>query len=185
MAKLTTCKSYGKEVAKAAKICPHCGAKLRMGLFTKILLASVFLGIALMLSQPSKEERAAKQTQIISELESATAADISPQGELAKAFSFNSEYTNVQRENLENDIKGKIVQWTLPLYEVKKNDSGYTLQTSDTNNTVGVFARVHIREESERDYIESLKTGASITLKGKITGTFLRNIELKPAIVIR
>lgn len=29
MSKMTTCKTCGKEVAKSAKICPHCGAKLK------------------------------------------------------------------------------------------------------------------------------------------------------------
>lgn len=36
MSKLTTCKTCSKEVAKSAKSCPNCGAKLKMGFFKKI-----------------------------------------------------------------------------------------------------------------------------------------------------
>lgn len=38
MAKLITCKTCGKEVAKSAKKCPHCGARLKMGFFQKALI---------------------------------------------------------------------------------------------------------------------------------------------------
>lgn len=38
MTKLTTCKTCEKEVAKSAKSCPHCGAKLKSGWFAKIVL---------------------------------------------------------------------------------------------------------------------------------------------------
>jgi hypothetical protein len=41
MAKLKPCKTCGKEVAKSAKKCPHCGQKLKMGFFMK-----AFIGIA-------------------------------------------------------------------------------------------------------------------------------------------
>jgi len=35
---LTTCKTCSKEVAKSASKCPHCGAKLKMGIFEKVLI---------------------------------------------------------------------------------------------------------------------------------------------------
>jgi uncharacterized protein (UPF0212 family) len=35
---LTTCKTCSKEVAKSASKCPHCGAKLKMGIFKKVLI---------------------------------------------------------------------------------------------------------------------------------------------------
>jgi hypothetical protein len=38
MSKMKPCKTCSKEVAKSAKSCPHCGAKLRMGFFPKFLL---------------------------------------------------------------------------------------------------------------------------------------------------
>jgi RNA polymerase subunit RPABC4/transcription elongation factor Spt4 len=38
MSKLKVCKVCHKEVAKSAKTCPNCGAKLKMGLFTKLII---------------------------------------------------------------------------------------------------------------------------------------------------
>jgi len=35
---LTTCKTCSKEGAKSASKCPHCGAKLKMGIFEKMLI---------------------------------------------------------------------------------------------------------------------------------------------------
>jgi hypothetical protein len=41
MAQLKACKTCTKEVAKSAKVCPHCGAKLKMGFFKKSILGLV------------------------------------------------------------------------------------------------------------------------------------------------
>lgn len=35
---LMSCKTCSKEVAKSASTCPHCGAKLKMGVFEKVLI---------------------------------------------------------------------------------------------------------------------------------------------------
>ena len=38
MSKLVNCKTCEKEVSKSAKKCPHCGAKLKMGFFMKLII---------------------------------------------------------------------------------------------------------------------------------------------------
>jgi len=38
MSKLQACKTCSKEVAKTAKVCPHCGVKLKMGFLKKAIL---------------------------------------------------------------------------------------------------------------------------------------------------
>ena len=47
MDQLTTCKTCSKEVAKSASKCPHCGAKLKMGVFDKVL---ILLGVFFVMS---------------------------------------------------------------------------------------------------------------------------------------
>jgi len=48
---LTTCKICSKEVAKSASTCPHCGAKLKMGVFEKVLLLiGVFFVVSIILA---------------------------------------------------------------------------------------------------------------------------------------
>ncbi len=46
LAKLKNCKTCGNQVAKSAKRCPHCGEKLKMGIFMKGLIG---LGILILL----------------------------------------------------------------------------------------------------------------------------------------
>lgn len=47
MDQLTTCKTCSKEVAKSASKCPHCGAKLKMSVFGKVL---ILLGVFFVMS---------------------------------------------------------------------------------------------------------------------------------------
>ena len=50
---------------------------------------------------------------------------------LSEIFGIMSKYTNLQRDEAEKEIKGAIVQWTLPVYEVRRiNEKHYKIQTS-------------------------------------------------------
>ncbi len=42
MANLKPCKTCSGEVAKSARVCPHCGVRLRMGIFKRLFLGGVF-----------------------------------------------------------------------------------------------------------------------------------------------
>ena len=54
------------------------------------------------------------------DIANATPSALTPSGELYETFHIGTNATDVQRENLETKIKGQIVQWTLPVYEVRK-----------------------------------------------------------------
>ena len=119
-------------------------------------------------------------------------SDIKPDGELYNIYKYGSNYTDVQRENKINEIKGKIVQWSLPVYEVRREENIYIVTTSErsgflfSGNYV-VSTKIHLspRSSQEREYIESLKTNDMITIKGKIKGiSFPRMIEIEPTIVV-
>jgi uncharacterized protein (UPF0212 family) len=184
MAKIKPCKSCGKDVAKSAKNCPHCGQKLKMGLMMKAFLGSVGLIVILMIMRPSEEEQAAKAQKQIAEIESATASDLTS-SELAGIFSMFSRFTDVQRENKEKEITGQIVEWSLPIYDVTKTGDGYKVQTKSTDWAVGTFLQVLPRNDDERSQIESLTEDDQIQIKGKITGTSMRNIKIDPAVLVQ
>ncbi len=61
MSKLISCKSCGKEIAKSAKSCPHCGAKQKPGCF-RIALAVflIFIGIGLVAGAMSANDEPTK-----------------------------------------------------------------------------------------------------------------------------
>jgi hypothetical protein len=60
-AKMHACKICSKEVAKSAKVCPHCGAKLKMGFFKKAFLGIVgfIVLIVIIVSLGSKDSKPA------------------------------------------------------------------------------------------------------------------------------
>ena len=87
------------------------------------------------------------------------------------------------------ELKDKIVQWTLPVFEVSKlSENKYKIQTDSGTlfgtKYVGTFTVVYTQNENEVRFIENLKTGSNITIKGIISDTFMRNIEIEPAILI-
>jgi uncharacterized protein YecT (DUF1311 family) len=64
MAGLTNCKTCGKEVAKSAQSCPHCGQKLKSGVLAKIFLVILgFVFIPFLFSSLPKEQRATQNAE--------------------------------------------------------------------------------------------------------------------------
>ncbi len=184
MSKLTTCKSCGKEVAKSASKCPHCGEKLKMGLFMKLLIAAVVIGVVSAVMAPGKEDK----LKLLKEMAAAQPAAIDPHGELADIFTLGSKYTDLQRESKEKELKNKIVDWTLPVFEVKlinKDSKIYKVQTSSQGHNVGTFVRIQALDEGDENLLANLKTGDMIHFKGKITGTSIRNLDIDPAVLVR
>lgn len=130
-------------------------------------------------------EASAKETQDqIAALHNASPSDLSPSGDLEAKFEIMSDYTDVQRDNTEKEITGKVVQWTLKVYEVRKSNDYYRITTSGPNQ-VGTFISLYPQSTDEFTYIESLKTGDRITVRGYITGVTMRNIDIEPAILVR
>jgi len=180
MSKLIECKTCGKEVAKSAKKCPHCGKKLKMGLIPKMFIGLAVFGLILAVAAPSREDEAKSRTKIAN-----AQVEKVDTYELAQIFNMMSEHTDLQRDNKEEEIKGKIVQWKLEVYEVSKvSDGVYRIQTSSSSNMPGTFLKIYARNENEKNKIESLKTGSYITAKGKVDGTLMRNIEVEPAFLM-
>lgn len=141
-----------------------------------VVIAVVVIGIGAAVGTSREDE--------IKKLEKAPVSNLSPNGELAQVFSVLSEYTDVQRENLEKSIKGKVVAWKLPVYDVRKAGDKYRIQT-DNINYVGTVITLIPRNEEERKFIESLKENNIIPVKGIISGvTFTRHLEIEPAILL-
>lgn len=179
-AKMKTCKACSTEVAKTAKTCPKCGAKLKVGFLPKLLIALVGLAILGVAAMPSKEEQQAA----LKEIQTAEISDLSPHGELAAIFNLMSKHTDLQRENKEKEITGKVVKWTLPVYEVSKRKDGvYQIQTRTTSDTVGTSISLHTRSDAEKGKVEALTTGDLVSIKGRISGVTLRHINIEYAII--
>jgi hypothetical protein len=114
----------------------------------------------------------------------APVSEITPEGELAQIFSLFSDATEVQRTEKEHQIKGKIVQWRLPVYDVTKRSDFYVIQTKSRAGTVAAFCYVRASDEATKRYLLSLKENDYVTCKGEIAGTTMRSIDIKPAVLL-
>ncbi|MEO7928116.1 MAG: lysozyme inhibitor LprI family protein [Gallionella sp.] len=109
---------------------------------------------------------------------------LSPTGELAAIFNLMSNNTDLQRENRIKEIKGQVVEWTLPVYEVEKDGNDYKVQT-EAGDAVGTFIYISPRNDQDKVVIEGLKTGSQISIKGIIKDDFMRNLVIQPAILFQ
>jgi hypothetical protein len=114
------------------------------------------------------------------------AADGPSAAELAPIFELGGKATDLQREEKEKAIKGKVVDWKgLKVYEVgKSGDKCFKIQTSTAANAPGTFTKVCPDDETMRAKIAALKTDDLINVRGVIEGVSMRNINLDPAMVI-
>lgn len=212
MATLIYCSTCGKQISSNAKSCPHCGELSKKTSLLSNKVYGVFWGVIILIAiistvksvnnpqlhvAPVIEEAAtAPLTEIVNEapnvpqvpsdpfteLENESPSDLVPQGELANMFNLGSDNTDLQRENKLKEITGKIVQWQLPVYEISKSDDEYKVQTSG-GDVVGTFIYITTRNDQDKQIIEALKTGDTISFKGRIYDTSVRYLEIKPAIL--
>lgn len=191
MGKLKACPACGKDVAKSAEMCPHCGKNLKSGLFVKLFFGIIVLAFLGDKFGPGEEGKARHEKDVVQQFSSsldsianAQPTDISPSGELSQAFTLMSDYTNVQRDNMEEEIKGNIVQWSLPIYEVsKRSKNKYRVQTLASSGNIGTSLTLYTRSPEESAYIERLQIGGIISFKGRITGITMRSIDIDPAVL--
>lgn len=161
--------------------------KKGLGLGVWLLIGVVAIAAALMLVGKSNNN-SAKPTDPLAELVGAAPSALRPEGELSEMFSFGSKNTDLQRENKLKEITGQVVEWTLPVYEVKRSGAAYKVQTSTKvgifgDSLLGAFVYITPRSAEDQQVIESLKTGDVITFKGRIAGVSLRSLDIKPAIL--
>lgn len=119
----------------------------------------------------------------LDELYNSPASNIDP-NQLAPIFRLGSDYTDLQREDTLEEIGGKVVVWTVPVYEIKRKKDGAYSILSAGDNGLNVEITLTVRSDEEKKYIHSLKTGNRLTIKGVLNGkTFLRALEISPAII--
>lgn len=110
-------------------------------------------------------------------------------GDFVKTL-FGRDSTNLQRENARERIKGKVVQWSLAVSDIRRSEGDtYEIQTKIAGfDWVSVVVMITARNEHDRQFLASLKIGDPFTFKGVIktfTDVFsLSSVEIKPAILM-
>ena len=100
MSDLKNCKSCEKEVSKKAKVCPHCGVKLKMGKMMKLIIGVGVIIVAGAVFGLTDEEKAAKMADTLNITANAQASNLAPSGNLASHFALNSKNTDIQRSSV-------------------------------------------------------------------------------------
>lgn len=158
----------------------------KLGVWMLVVWVLIACASALVTSGTKENDDTPKQTLAsvskLDELAVVSATTLSPTGELAAMFNLMSDNTDLQRENKLKEIKGKVVEWSLTVYEVEKDGDGYTVQTK-AGNDVGTFIHISPRNAQDKATIEALKTGSRISIKGIIKDDLMRNLVIKPAIL--
>lgn len=117
-------------------------------------------------------------------LKSAQAVSLKPTDELVSALSIFSSYTDVEKDRIKDEMRGKIVQWTLPVWNVSKSgDDGYIIQTSSSAG-IGTFCKVEPADHDQAKIITMLRAGSPVTCKGAVSGFTLGSVNISPAIVV-
>ena len=142
--------------------------------------SAALLVVALLACNKSKAQTAKE----VAELKAATPVEVDP-ATLHKMFRFDSDYTDLQRDEMEKQIKGRVIEWKgMSVYEVSKSGSCYRIQTeSGASSFPGSTIKACPPEGITDQLAASLQTGSMINVKAKIDGVLLRSIELEPAIV--
>lgn len=147
-----------------------------------IVIAVIFIALIVygMVSKISGDNQ-------VQELQSAPVSTLKPTGELAEVFGFGTDFTDIQRENKLKEIKGSVVAWQLPVYEVKRDGEHYRVQTQNPKTfgqneaVVPTIISITPLSAEDKSLIEAMKTGDIISIKGRIADVKLRHIIINPA----
>ena len=142
--------------------------------------------------EPSESAAAQEPAFTLADLEAGKPVAVTPE-QLAEAFALGSTSTDLQRELLEKEVAGQVVEWDLQLYEVSLEGDLYTVSTqpvpvedTDTVNLIRIIAMVRARNGEEEAYLRAVKTGDPIRVRGRVTGIALRTaVVLEPAVVVK
>lgn len=111
----------------------------------------------------------------------------------AGAFSLGSTATGVQREALERQLTGAIVEWELRVYDVSLEEHGRFKVVSEpiagddaeAVEMMRVVALVTPRQAGDEALLRSVKTHDHLRIRGRVQRVVLRTIiAIDPAIVI-
>jgi len=177
--KLKPCKNCQKPVTRQEKICPYCGQKLKNGYYPKLIIGFMLLILLSTLAIPTKSNLEKERQKIAT----AVADQLDPH-ELANIFNNRNEHTQSELLNKEKEITGKIIEWQLKVFVVTKTPDNYRIVTHPTIETPGTLLTVYPQSDEEPKYLEGLKAGHKIKIKGKIAGTLQGRIKIDPAFLI-
>ena len=173
--KMTTCRTCDKEMAKAAKVCPNCGAKNKKPFFTKpwfIAIVVVFIIGAV----ASGGKSGSTNTNKVANKANSDASEV--KDTVAESTAPTVEYTSYTVDDLmaqlegnalkaSNDHKGENVRITGKLGVIDSSGKYITLYPDTDFAIIGV--QCYIKNDDTKAKVAELSKDSLVTLTGKIT----------------
>jgi hypothetical protein len=139
--------------------------------------------ISLILSSFTSGGGEGNQSVNISDIRKAEPESRMPSAELIDALSWTSDLTSVEKSRIKDEMRGKIVQWSMPVWNVTKDgDDNYVVQTA-SGSGVGAFCKV-TGSDQDQSFVKELKAGQFVTCKGPVSGYTLGNVNISPSVLL-
>ena len=124
-------------------------------------------------------------------IEKAPRSELQP-ATVAEAFALNTKSTEVQREMLEKDLIGHVVEWELQVYEVALDNGRYKVTSqaipvkdADAVPLLRVQANVLPQNEADAALLQAVKTDEVIRIRGIVQEIRARTVvAIVPGIVV-
>ena len=129
--------------------------------------------------------------------EAIAALDAAPRSELtaeavAEAFALGSRATDVQRDLLQAELVGHVVEWNLPVFDVALAEGRYRVTSqalpitdADAAPLLRVVAFVLPRNEADDALLRAVKTGDVVRIRGQVQEIRLRTVVVVvPGVVV-
>ena len=176
---LRMCRSCGADFAKTVKACPHCGKKVQSGTLLMLIVGLGCLAMVAALALPVNEGQS-DDMKLISE----ALVDQINAAELATVLGNKNSLNDPETRNKVKEITGKIVQWDLEVFVSTQTADYYQMVTTPTAGVPGTLLKIYPQDNQQKNYLESIKPGNTIKIKGKISGLQQGRIKIDPAIII-
>jgi Tfp pilus assembly protein FimT len=176
---LRMCRSCGADFAKTVKVCPHCGKKVQSGTLLMLIIGLGCLAVVAAFALPVHKGQSDEMKTI-----SVAAVDQINAAELAAVFGNKKTQNDPGTRNKVKEITGKVVQWDLEVFVSTKTGDYYQMVTKPTADVPGTLLKVYPQDNQQKNYLESIKPGNTIKIKGKIAGIQQGRIKIDPAIII-
>jgi hypothetical protein len=102
--------------------------------------------------------------------------------ELAKIL--DNKHTDIETLNKIGKIEGKIVELQLQVFVVTYMSDYYRIVSIPSAGIPGTLLTLYPKNKKELGYLENIKPGHTIKIKGKIKGIYLKRLKIDPAFLI-
>ena len=150
---------------------------MKKDLFPKLIIGVLLLTLLGSLAIPTTSSFEKRREKILN-----APVDRLTVAELAKIL--DKKNSDVEILNKIVKIEGKIVELKLQVFVATFMSDYYRIVTIPSAGKPGTLLTLYPKNKKEFEYLENIKPGHTIEIKGKIKGTYLKRLKIDPAFLI-